>query len=240
MRAEFEKIFGAMPHSCTWTGRGYCPTEFGAWDAQHFDPKFTGFVAAWQAARRAQVMPQGWELVPQKATDEMLQAAQKAWLADPLRSTTTLWVAMLAAAPQPPEAACNLSMQPELATEAEAEHEALRSVYEAARGLLRYEGVDDGRAITYRSKLASAIEEVKHIDSGLWEPPEAAHVQMPEPISKVLEDCRSRAIDYATCPSPYNHECMETAFQRLEHQVRQLLAAHAHGITQAKQGATNA
>ena len=65
---------------------------------------------------------------------------------------------------------------------------------------------------------------------------EAAPVQMPESISKVLEDCHSRAIDYATCPSPYNHECMETAFQRLEHQVRQLLAAHAHGITQAKQG----
>ena len=80
----------------------------------------------------------------------------------------------LAAAPQSPEAACNLSMQPELATEAAAEHKALRSVYEAARGLLRYEGVDDGRAITYRTKLASAIEEVKHIDSGLWEPPEAA------------------------------------------------------------------
>lgn len=62
-------------------------------------------------------------------------------------------------------------------------------------------------------------------DAATPQPQEAAHVQMPEPISKVLEDCRSRAIDYATCPSPYNRECMETAFQRLEHQVRQLLAA---------------
>lgn len=65
---------------------------------------------------------------------------------------------------------------------------------------------------------------------------EAAPVQLPESISKVLEDCRSRAIDYATCPSPYNNTRMETAFQYLEHQVRQLLAAHAHGITQAKLG----
>lgn len=73
-------------------------------------------------------------------------------------------------------------------------------------------------------------------DASAPQPPEAAPVQLQESISKVLEDCRSRAIDYATCPSPYNNTRMETAFQSLEHQVRQLLAAHAHGITQAKQG----
>lgn len=95
----------------------------------------------------------------------------------------------LYAAPQPP--ACNPSMQPELATQSpesnshefdgikaedDAEREALRDVYEAARGLLRYEGVDDGRAIIYRAKLNNAIEDVKQIDGGLWEPPEAAQL----------------------------------------------------------------
>jgi hypothetical protein len=57
MRAEFEAIFGPMPRGCTWTERGYCPTEFGAWDAQNFDHKFIGFVAAWRAARRAPAAP---------------------------------------------------------------------------------------------------------------------------------------------------------------------------------------
>ena len=53
---------------------------------------------------------------------------------------------------------------------------------------------------------------------------DAAPVQLPESISKVLEDCRARAIDYATCPSPYNHTRMDTAFQHLVHQVNQILA----------------
>lgn len=57
------------------------------------------------------------------------------------------------------------------------------------------------------------------------QPPEAAPVQMPEPISKALEDCRSCVIDYATCQSPYNRTRLDTAFQRLD-QVRQLLAQH--------------
>lgn len=48
-------------------------------------------------------IPDGWNLVPTRPTDDMLKAAQRAWLADPLRQTSTLWTAMLAAAPQPEE-----------------------------------------------------------------------------------------------------------------------------------------
>ncbi|GEM_PF-5345643 len=80
----------------------------------------------------------------------------------------------LAAAPQPPES--NSHEFDGIKAEDDAEREALRDVYEAARGLLRYEGVDDGRAIIYRAKLNNAIEDVKQIDGGLWEPPEAAQL----------------------------------------------------------------
>lgn len=138
----------------------------------------------WQASRRAQVVPHTkvkpdfrWDSESKHHIPTLLIEFDPVPAGEPCDAKG--WTdrdnlaAMLAAAPQPPEAACNPSMQPELATEAAAEHKALRSVYEAARGLLRYEGVDDGRAITYRSKLASAIEEVKHIDSGLWEHPES-------------------------------------------------------------------
>jgi hypothetical protein len=45
-----------------------------------------------------------WALVPRTPTDAMLRAAQSAWLDDTLRRTTTMWRAMLAAAPQPPAA----------------------------------------------------------------------------------------------------------------------------------------
>lgn len=42
-----------------------------------------------------------WVLVPRVPTDAMLRAAQSAWLNDPQRRTTTMWSAMLAAAPSP-------------------------------------------------------------------------------------------------------------------------------------------
>ncbi|RRN78508.1 hypothetical protein EIM50_13545 [Pseudoxanthomonas sp. SGD-10] len=55
------------------------------------------------------VVPSGeavgdWVLVPRTPTDAMLRAAQDAWMNDPLRRTTTIWWAMLAAAPQQPAA----------------------------------------------------------------------------------------------------------------------------------------
>lgn len=55
-------------------------------------------------ALEAPAAPAGWKLVPAKPTDAMLGAAQKAWLADPLRRSSTLYVAALAAAPQAPAA----------------------------------------------------------------------------------------------------------------------------------------
>ncbi|WP_223275124.1 hypothetical protein [Delftia tsuruhatensis] len=69
--------------------------------------------AAYQAGREsrsaleapaapAPAVPDGWRLVPANPTDAMLGAAQKAWLADPLRRSSTLYVAALAAAPQAP------------------------------------------------------------------------------------------------------------------------------------------
>ena len=51
-------------------------------------------------ALEAPAAPAGWKLVPEKPTDAMLGAAQKAWLADPLRRSSTVYAAALAAAPQ--------------------------------------------------------------------------------------------------------------------------------------------
>lgn len=45
----------------------------------------------------ASSVPEGFKLVPIEPTDAMLKAAQKEWLNDPLRRTTTMWKAMLAA-----------------------------------------------------------------------------------------------------------------------------------------------
>ncbi|WP_457859899.1 hypothetical protein [Pseudomonas aeruginosa] len=46
-------------------------------------------------------VPEGWMLVPLEPTQAQLSAGQTAWLADPMRRSTTLYRAMLAAAPQP-------------------------------------------------------------------------------------------------------------------------------------------
>ena len=70
--------------------------------------------AAWQASRRAQVVPMGWRLVPIDPTPEMIDAADASDKEYSRRafggsihmpqSGEDHWHAMLAAAPQPPEA----------------------------------------------------------------------------------------------------------------------------------------
>lgn len=49
-----------------------------------------------ETASRA-VVPEGWKLVPVEPTYRMLEEAQKAWLSDPCRRTSTLYKAMIAA-----------------------------------------------------------------------------------------------------------------------------------------------
>jgi|GEM_PF-2773625 len=55
-------------------------------------------------AAPTQAVPAGWKMVPVDLTSGMLKAAGNAWLEDPLRRTTTLYRAMLAAAPDAPVA----------------------------------------------------------------------------------------------------------------------------------------
>jgi len=75
-------------------------------------------------------------LVPREPTREMLAAAQSAWLDDPMRRTTTLYRAMLTAAPK--------------ATEAPGLREALTAIRDLARRNLR--GSDEPHAIIIDGK----------------------------------------------------------------------------------------
>lgn len=54
--------------------------------------------------------------------------------------------------------------------EAEQELEALRHVYECVRGYLRFDGVDPARATAYAQQLQNAVEVVKEIDGGNFDP----------------------------------------------------------------------
>ena len=58
-----------------------------------------------EAALRAQVVPQGWKLVPVDPTSEMLKAAWKHGIDDEAPDPYYAYKAMLAAAPQPPDVA---------------------------------------------------------------------------------------------------------------------------------------
>ncbi|EPD35542.1 hypothetical protein [Delftia acidovorans] len=83
----------------------------------------------------------GWKLVPAKPTDAMLGAAQKAWLADPLRRSSTLYAAALAAAPQAP------------VMDATAERdEAFEAVRKRLCGLQRYSFVLDDDGVVRRTQ----------------------------------------------------------------------------------------
>lgn len=50
--------------------------------------------------------------------------------------------------------------------ELEAENKLLRSVFENARGLLRFNGVDKEKTVAYADALDDAIERVKLVDGG--------------------------------------------------------------------------
>lgn len=52
-----------------------------------------------KVAQTAPSVPEGWKSVPVEPTLEMLHAAQTAWLKDPCRKSSTIYRAMVAAAP---------------------------------------------------------------------------------------------------------------------------------------------
>lgn len=102
----------------------------------------------------------------------------------------------IAAAPQAVQAAV-----PTIAElEASAELGALRDVYEMARGVLRFDGIDMERALKYKDGLIEAIETVKTIDGGTWEPAHPAEGvpaqasewdgKLPERLQSVLNALR--------------------------------------------------
>lgn len=70
----------------------------------------------------------------------------------------------------------------------EAEKDALRQVYENARGMLRHEGVDADRTLKYRLGLQDAINDVMIIDGGNWEPKKA-------PPFKELNDLVNKQVE---------------------------------------------
>lgn len=90
--------------------------EFEAWKEDYaltFEPNYdehleadcrAAFLAGMQAARRSQVVPQGWKLVPEVA-DEKMQRAIAAQFNGTAREAIDAWSEALAATPQPPEAA---------------------------------------------------------------------------------------------------------------------------------------
>lgn len=68
---------------------------------QQYDKVLGMLRAALEDAQRepVQTTPPGYRIVPVEPTPEMLRAAQTEWLRDRLQRTTTMWAAMLAAAP---------------------------------------------------------------------------------------------------------------------------------------------
>lgn len=73
----------------------------------HYDEMPVTAAEAESAIRTALLTaPPGWKLVPVEATLEQLAAGQAAWLNDPMRRSSTLYRAMIAAAPEPTTCTC--------------------------------------------------------------------------------------------------------------------------------------
>lgn len=125
-RAAFEKVF-PMPADCQRIGSGptagYAPTEYGAWEARAFIRRWEGWKAR-AAVSPAGSIPAGWKLVPIEPTESMVVEGFESW-PDQFFSDPEVWAAyekmtgcqqaahkarlcyaaMLAAAPQPAQAA---------------------------------------------------------------------------------------------------------------------------------------
>lgn len=109
-RKKLGALLNAFGEAQWQAGRGVpCPSIEDAFEAV-ISAAVALLAAAPQApaqeapAAPAPAVPDGWRLVPANPTDAMLGAAQKAWLADPLRRSSTVYAAALAAAPQAPAA----------------------------------------------------------------------------------------------------------------------------------------
>lgn len=160
---------------------------------------------AWQASRRAQVVPDWWGL--REALETMVEMVEmngfgKAYAMD-------VASAALAAAPQPPEAACNPSVQPFIES---------RDV------------VSTGSGITVtRCNLSEAGREALQCKADHIEQPlemVAAPVQLPEPVAVAFRFETEESGPTETSFYPSDRIGMGWTALYTEHQVRQLLADH--------------
>lgn len=105
--ADFSSIDAAQPEASTALEQAASHAHICSKLAEQYKSDPVLFAALTDAAAILRDLMRGlgdWVLVPRVPTDAMLRAAQGAWLNDPLRRTTTMWAAMLAAAPQQPAA----------------------------------------------------------------------------------------------------------------------------------------
>lgn len=103
--ADFSSIDAAQPEASTALEQAASHAHICSKLAEQYKSDPVLFAALTDAAAILRDLMRGlgdWVLVPRVPTDAMLRAAQGAWLNDPLRRTTTMWAAMLAAAPQQP------------------------------------------------------------------------------------------------------------------------------------------
>lgn len=181
----------------------------------------------WQASRRAQVVPQGWKLVPVEPTMEMVEAGDKShkassWLIGGANAAPATYTAMLASAPQPP-------------AEQQAAHKSALGDEGKALAALRYymhecSGAEPGISVFHRmaeEALEAAAPQPPESNSAEFDRIEAAPVQMPEPVGvlRVFEphECAGVVCTEATINATNLSHGWYTLYT--EHQVRQLLAA---------------
>lgn len=178
----------------------------------------------WQAARRAQVVPQGWKLVPVEPTMEMVEAGDKShkassWLIGGANAVPATYTAMLASAPQPP-------------AEQQAAHKSALGDEGKALAALRYymhecSGAEPGISVFHRmaeEALEAAAPQPPESNSAEFDRIEAAPVQMPEAWGVAVGDRIWVGRPPAHVPKIAEHEGLPLHKLYTEHQVRQLLA----------------
>lgn len=216
--------------------------DFGTWEVKRDDDVALGttgytditLTVAWhavQAARRAPAAP-----VPQ-VTPEMIEAAEEAYM--PFGDMELAIQCALSAAPKPPEAEENL-LQDQL-------DEALQSLEFYKRRCDLLQSIQTRMRDPERTMVCDVLANGHLLQGGdgqpdkaRYAPPEAAPVQLPEPVAYRLRNTAFRSEVYEYFRTKYLAECRQKQFNAsvddgglheltpiyTEQQVRALLAAH--------------
>lgn len=218
MHADFEREFGPMPQDCKWSGRGFYQTSHHAWQAQEYANKFDGFKAAWKAAHRAPSVPETIEQRAKKLKGLQVLIGATAGVPEAIELARSRFTEAYGRSPLHDDLAYACLLIDAYGGAPSVPVQLRRPTLEEIEEVVGYHS--SGWDCIDPSELIDAIMNIATAP----QPPEAAPVELPEPVYTMR--VRGRMHDYTPTLSAFDLADGEHKLYT-EQQVRALLEAKA-------------